>query len=101
MSGLILRQATSADAAGIAAVYAPYVTDTVISFELEPPSIDEMAERIARVSARAPWLVVESDAGIAGYAYLSRHHERAAYQWSVDCAVYIASTRRRSGLGRA
>jgi len=101
MSGVILRHASQADAAGVAAVYAPYVADTVISFELVPPSADEMAERIARVTAYAPWLVVETDTGIEGYAYLSRHHERAAYQWSVDCAVYVAGTRRRAGLGRA
>jgi len=101
MSGPILRQATPADAAGIAAVYAPYVTDTVISFELAAPSAGEMAERIARVSAHGPWLVVETETGIGGYAYLSRHHERAAYQWSVDCAVYVAGARRRTGLGRA
>jgi phosphinothricin acetyltransferase len=101
MSGLILRQATSADAASIAAIYAPYVADTVISFELVPPSAAEMADRIARVSAHAPWLVAETDAGIGAYAYLSQHHERAAYQWSVDCTVYVAGTRQRSGLGRA
>lgn len=101
MSGLSLRPATSADAAGIAAVYAPYVANTVISFELVPPTAEEMAERVARVSAQAPWLVAEKDETVIGYAYLSRHHERAAYQWSVDAAVYIASTWRRSGLGRA
>jgi phosphinothricin acetyltransferase len=101
MSGVILRAATIEDAAGIAAVYAPYVANTVISFELAPPSASEMAERIGRVSAYAPWLLVETDAGVSGYAYLSPHHERAAYQWSADCAVYVASARRRSGLGRA
>jgi phosphinothricin acetyltransferase len=101
MSGFTLRQARSEDAAGIAAVYAPYVESTAISFELVAPSAAEMAERIARVSAYAPWLVVETEDGVSGYAYLSRHNERAAYQWSADCTVYIASERRRSGLGRA
>jgi phosphinothricin acetyltransferase len=55
MSGLTLRQALNEDAAGIAAVYAPYVANSAISFELVPPSTAEMAERIARVSAHAPW----------------------------------------------
>ncbi len=101
MSRFSLRTATLDDAAGIAAVYAPYVASTPISFELVPPSGAEMAERIARVTAHAPWLVVEEEHGVTGYAYLSRHHERAAYQWSVDCAVYVANGRRRAGLGRA
>ena len=101
MPGFTLRQATLDDAAGIAAVYAPYVAHTAISFELVPPSAAEMTERIARVTAHAPWLVVEAEDGVSGYAYLSRHNERAAYQWSVDCTVYVASTRQRSGFGRA
>ena len=101
MDGRILREATLEDAAGIAAVYAPYVAGTSISFELVPPSAAEMAERIARVRTHAPWLVVEEEQRVVGYAYLARHHERAAYQWSVDCAVYVASARRRAGLGRA
>lgn len=101
MSGFMLRQATLEDAAGIASVYAPYVASTPISFELVPPSPPEMAERIAHVTAHAPWLVVEDEQGVSGYAYLSLHKERAAYQWSADCAVYVASARRRAGLGRA
>ena len=101
MSGFMLRQATREDAAGIAAVYAPYVASTPISFELVPPSATEMAERIAHVTSHAPWLVVEEERGVSGYAYLSLHKERAAYQWSADCAVYVASAHRRAGLGRA
>lgn len=101
MPALELRQATSEDAAGIAAVYAPYVASTAVSFELAPPTAEEIAARIARVTQHAPWLVVRSEDGVSGYAYLSRHHERAAYRWSVDCAVYVTTARRRSGLGRA
>src|SRR3954464_8441639 len=101
MSGFTLREARLDDAASIAAVYAPYVVSTPISFELVPPTAAEMGERIARVTAHGPWLVVEEEQGVTGYAYLSRHQERAAYQWSADSAVYVASARRRGGLGRA
>jgi phosphinothricin acetyltransferase len=89
------------DAAEIAAVYAPNVRDTVISFEMTPPTGDEMRQRLAKVQPTLPWLVCEVNSRVAGYAYASRHHERAAYQWSLDCAVYIAAEQRRTGVGRA
>ncbi len=96
-----IRLATVADAAEIAAIYRPYVEDSIISFELEPPSVEEMARRMARVLERAPWLVCEMDDTIAGYAYAGKHHERAAYQWSVDTSVYLRQGMQRRGLGRA
>ena len=93
-----IRLATAADAAPIQAIYAPYVRDTVISFELEPPSVDEMADRIRK---SLTWLVCEDTMGrLAGYAYASKHRERAAYQWSVDVTVYIDPAFHRQGIGR-
>jgi phosphinothricin acetyltransferase len=94
--------ATTADAAAVAAIYRPYVTDVATSFELEPPGAGEMAARIAAVSPVAPWLVA-TDAGDApiGYAYAARHRERAAYGWSVDVTVYIGAAHHRRGVGRA
>ena len=94
--------ANTRDAAAIAAIYRPHVTDAVTSFEVDPPGPAEMAARIQTVLARAPWLVC-TDAGntAIGYAYASRHHERAAYQWSVDVAVYIHAGHHRRGIGRA
>jgi phosphinothricin acetyltransferase len=96
-----LRLAEARDAVAIAAIYAPYVDDTVISFEMQAPDPAEMARRLATVSSHAPWLVCESEGGVVGYAYLSRHHERSAYRWSVDTAVYVARERRGGGIGRA
>jgi phosphinothricin acetyltransferase len=97
-----IRMATVQDAAEIAAVYRPYVTDMATSFEVEPPDAAEMARRIDRVLALAPWLVsVGPDGEVRGYAYASRHHERHAYQWSVDVAVYISAAHHRRGVGRA
>jgi phosphinothricin acetyltransferase len=95
-----LRMATPDDAASILAVYAPYIRDTVISFELEVPTVAEMRERIRETLELAPWLVWESEGEIAGYAYASRHRERAAYQWSIDVSVYVARGAHRTGLGR-
>ena len=96
---MLLRPATLADAAAVAAVYAPYVRDTVISFESVPPDEAEMGARIARTLPRFPWLVVE-DARVRGFAYAGAHRERTAYRWSVDVSVYVDLGARRTGLGR-
>src|SRR5205823_15134762 len=66
------------------------------------PGPAEMERRISATLEIAPWLVYEDRAGrIAGYAYGSRHRERAAYQWSVDVSVYVDEAARRQGIGRA
>jgi L-amino acid N-acyltransferase YncA len=101
-SGWPIRMAAVDDAAEIAAIYRPYVTDAATSFELEAPGADEVAKRIAAVLAFAPWLVYTgADGALAGYAYASRHRARAAYQWSVDVTVYIRAEHHRRGVGRA
>lgn len=96
-----LRLATPADGSGVAAVYAPYVLGTAISFELVPPDGAEMAQRIERVVSRTPWVVAEVDGTIRGYAYAARHRERAAYDWTVETTVYVDPGARGRGLGRA
>jgi L-amino acid N-acyltransferase YncA len=96
-----IRLATERDAEQIAAIYAPNVTDTIISFELEPPSTDEMRRRIEGTLKRYPWLVYEHQGRVLGYAYAGAHGSRAAYQWSVDVSVYVHEDARRMGVGRA
>lgn len=100
----MIRPATTADAAAIAAIYAPIVETTVISFETTAPTPEEMARRIEAIVATHPWLVFEDaeDAeGVAGYAYASPHAPRDAYRWSVNVSVYNAERARRRGVGRA
>lgn len=97
----LVRAATESDAAACAAIYAPYVTDTAITFETEPPSAAEMAERIATASRGHAWLVLEDDRRVVGYAYGARMHARAAYRWSCEVSVYLEPGRRRTGGGRA
>jgi len=95
-----IRIATPDDAQAIAAIYAPVVRDTAISFEFDPPSDAEMRSRIASTLERFPWLVSEDDAGrVSGYAYASKHRERAAYQWSVDVTAYVRADCRGQGIG--
>lgn len=97
----MIREATLADAAPIQAIYAAIVRDTVISFEIDPPTLSEMEDRIKAIQQRFPWLVCELDGEVAGYVYASAHHERAAYQWSVNVSVYIHQDYHRRGIGRA
>jgi L-amino acid N-acyltransferase YncA len=96
----LIRLATPHDAAGVQAIYAPVVRETAISFELEPPTVEDMQQRIGEVVERMPWLVCEHRGQVLGYAYAGPHRVRAAYQWSVDVSVYIDAQARRSGVGR-
>ena len=99
-AGISIRDATVQDATAVQAIYAPVVTGTVISFEETPPTVDEMAERIATYGRNYPFLVAERQGRVVGYAYASAHRDRAAYRWSADVAVYVAEDARGSGIGR-
>jgi phosphinothricin acetyltransferase len=89
------------DAAACAAIYEPHVAAGAVSFEEEPPSAAEMADRIAAGEATHPWLVIEDDGEVAGYAYACSHRSRAAYRWAADVSVYVDPAHRGRGHGRA
>jgi L-amino acid N-acyltransferase YncA len=103
MANFSLRAATREDAPAIAAIYAPYVTDTVISFEEVPPSANDMAMRMDKVKlAGLPYLVAEGGDGlVVAYAYAGPFHARAAYRHTVENAVYVAQDQRMRGIGTA
>ena len=82
-----IRIASVSDADALAAIYAPIVCDTTISFETEPPTADEMARRVAVTLQTHPWLVAERQGKVIGYAYASKHRDRAAYRWSADVSA--------------
>jgi L-amino acid N-acyltransferase YncA len=96
-----IRLAGEDDAGAVAAIYGPFCASTTVSFEYAAPPTDEIADRIRVITAQFPWLVLEDDGVVAGYAYASRHRDRAAYGWSVDTAVYVSPTYRRRGVGQA
>src|SRR5436309_7105532 len=95
----MIRLARPDDGAAAARIYDPIVARTAISFELDPPGPAEMERRILQVMGFAPWLVDERDGAVRGYAYASKHRDRAAYQWSVDVTVYVDETHRKKGVG--
>jgi phosphinothricin acetyltransferase len=81
-------------------MYRGYVLTSPATFELDPPSAHEMQTRILSTMELYPWLVFETNRTIAGYAYASRHRDRPAYRWAVDCSAYIAPEFHRQGIGR-
>lgn len=89
------------DAAACAAIYAPFVADTPVSFEEHPPDAHAMAERMTATMRTHPWVVAEIEGIVAGYAYASSHRVRPAYRWATDVGIYVAANRRGQGVGRA
>ena len=101
MAGPLIRLAAAGDAAAIAAIYAPYVTETPVSFEEEAPDAAEMARRIAGDGRGLhPWLVAEVDNRIAGFASSAPFRSRPAYRWTAETGVYLAPEAQGRGLGR-
>ena len=101
MSAIEIRDADPrGDAAACAAIYAPYVETTPISFEERPPDTAEMAGRIERYRATHPWLVAVSGEEVVGYAYGCPYQERPAYRWAAEVSVYVAADRHGQGFGR-
>lgn len=96
----VIRAAVPGDGPAVVAVYAPYVRDTAVSFELEPPPASVMAQRIGETVATHPWLVAEESGRVAGFAYAGWHSQRPGYRWTVDVTVYVAMERQRGGVGR-
>ena len=97
----MIRVAKPADAAAILDIYAPYIRDASITFETEVPSVTDFESRIQLYLENYPWLVYEKNGRIAGYAYSSKYRERVAYQWSIECSVYVHDDHHRSGIASA
>ena len=95
-----VRRARLEDAARCQAIYAPYVEQTVVSLEEQPPSVSDMQHRMAASLETHDWLVLEGPGGIVGYAYGGAYRSRAAYRWACEVSVYVELGRRRTGAGR-
>jgi L-amino acid N-acyltransferase YncA len=100
LGNFVIRAANPADAAAMLDIYTPYVTDTSISFETEPPTLIEFAARIEKYGVGWAWLVGEIDGELAGYAYGSPHRERHAYRYSTETSVYVHQAFQGRGVSR-
>ena len=95
-----IRRATVGDTKRLLEIYAYYVENTAISFEYTAPSFDEFQARIADTLKKYPYLVLEADGAIKGYAYAGAFKTRAAYQYSCETSIYLDHTERGKGCGR-
>jgi phosphinothricin acetyltransferase len=95
-----VRPASLADADACVAIYRPYVENTAVTFETEVPTVEQMASRIAVARDTHEWLVLENDDEVLGYAYAHAFNPRAAYRWSVETSIYMATHHYRLGGGR-
>ncbi len=97
----MIRVARDSDAERIREIYTPAVVETVTSFEIVVPTVDDMAGRIRELGKTYPWLVHEQDGEVSGYAYACPHRSRQAYQWCVEVSAYVDAAAQRAGIGRA
>ena len=95
-----IRIAAVDDAEELLKIYAPYVTETAISFEYDVPGLDEFRMRIADILRKYPYILAEKDGIILGYAYTHAFAERAAYDWSVATTIYLKKGKTKMGVGR-
>lgn len=96
-----IEKVVEEDAKELLEIYAPYVTDTAISFEYEVPSEEEFRGRIRHISMNYPYIkAVDAEGRILGYAYASTFKARMAYDWSVETTIYIRQDQRRNGIGK-
>jgi phosphinothricin acetyltransferase len=101
MIDAIVRHVTIADSEAIARIYNHYVQNTVITFEEEPVSAQDMATRIAETqSLTLPWLVAEVDGAIVGYAYGRKWRPRSAYRYSAETTIYLERGYEGRGIGK-
>ena len=96
----MIREATINDAPRLLEIYGYYVKHTAISFEYEVPSVEEFQARIERTLVRYPYLVLEEEDFVLGYAYAGPFKARAAYDWSCELSIYLDKDCHGKGFGR-
>jgi len=95
----MVRLATAKDAAQIAEIYNHYILNTIITFEETPLTSNEILQRINLENTKLPWLVVEKENQILGYAYAGEWKKRTAYKHTVEATVYLKHGEEGNGYG--
>lgn len=96
----MIRLATTADAKRLVEIYRPYVETTAITFEYDVPTEQEFVERMTKILQKYPYLVIEEEGVIVGYAYASAFYERRAYDWVCEASIYVDRQANKKGYGR-
>lgn len=98
----MIRDARESDAVALAAIYAHHVLHGTATYDLEPPAAEDLAKKVHHVQAAGwPFIVIEEDDEIAGYAYATQIRDRAAYAWTAEDSVYVHPDQRGKGVGTA
>ena len=97
---ITIRPVTEADAEKLLSIYAPYVTDTFVTYEYTVPTVEEFRERIRNTLQAYPYFAAVENGRIIGYAYASAFHPRSAFLWSAEATVYLERGVRGRGVGR-
>lgn len=101
MRETVIRTVSPNDGAALLEIYAPYIRETAITFEYDVPTLAQFQDRIRNTLKRYPYLAVEEDGVLLGYAYTGPFVGRAAYDWGAETSIYLRMDQRRRGLGRA
>jgi len=97
---LVIRPAQPDDCAAIAKIYDYYVVNTTITYEENPPTADQMAQRLTQIqSLGMPYLVAIVDERVVGYCYIGSFRTRAAYRYIGEHAIYLDPDYRKAGYG--
>lgn len=94
-----IRIARPDDAEAIQEIYAPYVTDTAVTFAYEVPTVEDFRKQITEIEEKYPWLVATIDHKVVGYAYANQFKAREAYNWAVEMSIYLNQDTKRQGIG--
>ena len=100
MEKIVIRSASVNDAEALLNIYAYYVKNTAITFEYDVPTLEEFQKRITNTLKKYPYLVIEKEGMILGYAYAGVFKDRAAYDWSAETTIYLKYDAVKCGLGR-
>ena len=100
MENIVIRSASVNDAEALLKIYAYYVENTAITFEYDVPTLEEFKKRITNTLKKYPYLVVEKEGTILGYAYAGVFKDRAAYDWSAEVTIYLSHKATKCGIGR-
>ena len=97
-----IRDVRESDAEAIAAIYGHHVLHGIASYDLEPPPAEFHRDKIGRIqAARWPFIVADAEGDVAGYAYVTRFRDRAAYRFTAEDSIYVHPGAMRRGIGKA
>jgi phosphinothricin acetyltransferase len=97
----MIRSPQVKDAAAVCRIYNHFITETTVTFATDPVPDEEMADTIAQVTDKFPWVVWEDGGEVLGYAAASEWKSRCAYRYSVETTIYLAPEAAGRGVGTA